>query len=121
MSLRYLIDECTISGELREAIDHISSINRLPVDFVCVGDEGAPGFGTQDPDLVSWAVEHDRAIVSFDSNTLIGHYYRVAAVLNPPPLLIRQRGAGIGDIAEYLVLAAHAFGEEKYGQVLYFP
>ena len=121
MSLRYLIDECTIAGDLRNAIDRLSSINRVSVDVVWVGDAGAPGFGTLDPDLIAWAIEHDRAIVSFDSNTLIGHYYRVTEAANPPPLLIRRKGAGIGEIVEYLILAAHVLGESEYGQVLYFP
>ncbi|HZW30916.1 MAG TPA: hypothetical protein VFF52_09435 [Isosphaeraceae bacterium] len=65
MSLPFLIDEDTRDDALWDAIR--------------VGDEGAPGLETLDPDVLGWSVQTGRIIVSRDASTLIAeHDERVA-------------------------------------------
>lgn len=122
MPLRLLIDECSIHRALLRAIEHISAAENVRVDVVCVGEAGAPPRGTLDPELIQWSIAFDRAIVSHDTNTMIGHYYRVLnSGQNPPPLLIWNSRMVIGEMAEALVLAAVAYGASDYGRVIWLP
>lgn len=126
MSLRFVIDECSVANELRMAIAQSSAAYNVSVDIVWVGDDDAPDGGTLDPELLEWAYENDRAIVTNDRNTLVGIYVdfvRQTVVDDrplPPPLFTRTV-ASVGEIAEWIVIGSQILGEEVYGQWIPIP
>jgi len=122
MPLGLLIDECSFRRDLLHAIQDRAKRERVSVDFICVGDAGGPPRGTSDPALVEWSITLDRALVSDDKNTMIGHYYRIVETgCSPPPLMIRRSRAAVGATAEALVIAALVYGRSEYGRVFWLP
>lgn len=122
MALCLLIDECTIQRDLLRAIESFCTKENVRVDVLCVGDVGGPAPGTLDPELIQWSIRLNRAIVSHDTNTMIGHYHQaVKAGQIPPPLFIRRSRSGIGELAEAVVMAACVYGPPDYGRVIWIP
>lgn len=122
MPLGLLIDECSFRRELLHAIQNHAMRESVSIDVLCVGDTGGPPRGTLDTELIEWSIRLDRALVSDDRNTLIGHYYRfVEAGRYPPPLIISRLRAGIGATAEALVIAAFVYGRSEYSRVFWLP
>jgi hypothetical protein len=68
MPVRFLLDE-NLSPRLRRAI----KLAYPEIDVIRVGDEGAPPFATQDPDLLIWCDTHRRLLVTNDRTTMPRH------------------------------------------------
>jgi hypothetical protein len=109
MPLRLLIDEDSIDRRLWNAIQqHNATSPGESLDVLRVGDEGAPRLGTLDPNLVQWAIQNQRIIISIDFNTLIAwHDDCVSKGQATPGLLIIRPGATIPAVVESLVLISH--------------
>jgi hypothetical protein len=109
MPLRFLIDEDTRDGALWDAILRYNlAAPDWAIDATRVGDEGAPGLGTLDPDVLDWSVKSGRIIVSRDASTLIAEHDEVVARgTRTPGLLIVRKGFSIPEIVEYLSLVSH--------------
>ena len=76
---------------------------RPSFDLVRVQDEGLAD--AADPDLLEWAAQNDRIILTHDRNTIVGFAYdRVAAGKPMPGVLIVDGAAPLGAIIEDLIL-----------------
>lgn len=118
MPLKFLIDEDSRSEALWNALDSLNGAGSgPPVDFVRVGDVGCPILGASDTEVIVWASNNERIIVSQDKRTLIREFYVLADSGIPTcGLFIIRPDARIQDIADYLFLAAHVMQESEIRQ-----
>jgi hypothetical protein len=118
--LRFLLDE-NLRGVLLEAVHVQSQRVQLPVDIVQVGDRDGPRLGIKDPALLIWAESRNRIIISADKNTLI-HLLNehVKNGRHSPGLLVLAKRFNVGQVAEELLLIAHAGGPEEYSDRVCF-
>lgn len=109
MPLQFLIDEDMRDGALWDAIHrHNATAPDWAIDAIRIGDGGAPGLGTLDPDVLDGSVRTGRIIVSRDASTLIAaHDQMVAQGIWTPGLLIVRKGFSIHEVVEYLSLVSH--------------
>lgn len=80
--------------------------------------------GTKDPALLELAERQDRALITYDRNTMTRHCRdRLnAGKLNPGVFILRQDEAAIGAIIESLLLVWSASQAEEWrNQVVYLP
>jgi hypothetical protein len=123
MPLRYLIDECSIGRNIIRAIQrHNSADAANKIDFVRVGDGGAPATGSQDDFIVQWSASNGRTIVSRDANTLIAtHTQFVAAGNASSGLLILRPGLTAVEIVEWLALLSMEDAESFASTTQFLP
>jgi hypothetical protein len=116
MPLSFLIDEDTRDGALWDAIQrHNVESPDWAIDAIRVGDEGAPGLGTLDLDVLDWSVKTGRIIVSRDVSTLIAEHNEFVARSNwTPGLLIVRKGFSIPEVVEYLSLVSHVGEADEF-------
>ncbi len=122
MPLLFLLDEDTRDNSLVNAIEqHNVDQPSEPLDVLRVGDDGAPPTGTQDPDLIEWAVLANRLIISQDRNTLIDEHDRyVAAGHQTPGVLMVLPRTTIAELVKSLALIAHYSEPEEWQNLVRF-
>jgi hypothetical protein len=123
MPLRYLIDECSIGRNIIRAIQrHNATFDSDKIDFVCVGDGGAPATGSEDDVIVRWSALNGRTIVSRDANTLIAtHTQFVVAGNASSGLLILRPGLTAVEIVEWLALLSMEDAESFASTTQFLP
>lgn len=97
-------------------------LRRLPtLDLVRVPDVGLGE--ADDPDILSWAANEGRIVLTHDAATFIGFAYeRVAAGLAMPGIIEVRQSLPIGNVIEDLLLLIGASREDEWlGQVVYLP
>jgi Domain of unknown function (DUF5615) len=79
--------------------------------------------GILDPELLEWATQNDRILVTADVNTLIGFAYeRIQKGTHTAGVLVLKRGTSIGEaIHELELLQAVGEQEEFANAVWYIP
>jgi hypothetical protein len=95
---------------------------RVPeIDLVRAEDEGLDR--AKDPDLLAWAAENDRIVVSHDRQSMIGFAYeRVAQGLPMPGLFVVKQGVPIGELIEDLLILLLCSAEREWeNQVVFIP
>ncbi len=108
MSLAYVLDE-NQRGPLWRAIQTQNALGTYPLDAVRVGDGGGLPLGSPDPELILWAEQHARIIVSFDRTNLpLDLANHLNAGHHSPGLFLIRRSAHIQEIMNFLVIAAYA-------------
>ena len=104
MALRFLLDE-HLRGPLWQGIQHRNAAGVDVLDVLRVGDSLAPALGTTDPDLLIWAEQQGRILVSEDRKTMPGHFIdHLQAGRHSPGVFILLRGWTIPDLIDALVL-----------------
>lgn len=68
MKVRFLLDE-NLSPRLKLALHRMEPL----IDVLCVGDPGAPGFGTLDPEILIYLERHQRLLVTNNRVSMPGH------------------------------------------------
>lgn len=123
MGLRYVLDENCCSRSLLGAIlKHNSTSGAPPVDLVYVGGPHAPPKGASDLDLLLWAADHGRMIVSKDRKTLIAaHSQHVNAGNVTPGLIILGRRLATAEIVDWLDLLSEGNPASFASSVLFLP
>jgi len=114
--LRFLADE-NLKGDITRGLSR-----REPgLDLVRVQDVGL--LGTQDPEVLAWAAEHGRILLSHDLATIPDFAYeRIAASVSMPGVFVVPRRLSTRQaIEEILLLAACSEPSEWAGRVLYLP
>jgi hypothetical protein len=100
--------------------DIVRGLRRRSPDIDLVRVQDALALGTPDPDVLAWAAQENRVLISNDRNTMIGFaYQRAASGDSVPGLIITSNDQAIGDL---LFLAEHLTEEEMRQQlVIYLP
>src|SRR5436190_24343346 len=87
---------------------------RPTFDMVRVQDSGLAQ-DTPDPDILEWAAQNDRIVLTHDRNTMVGFARdRVAAGLPMPGLIVVDNTASIGRIITDLLLIDDATGHAEW-------
>lgn len=114
--LKFLVDE-NLDRKIVRGL-----LRRNPtLDIVCVPDVGLTG--CDDPTVLEWAAQENRALLTYDVNTIPRFAYeRIQAELPMPGVVEIDDSAPIGKIIEdILLLAECSFEGELEGQVAYLP
>jgi hypothetical protein len=113
---RFLVDEDFDNDILRGVL------RKMPhMDVVRVQDVGLSG--RDDPDVLEWAADAGRAVLTHDIRTMKRHAYaRVTAGERMPGLFAVSQSMAIGQAIEKILLIAECSrGEEWEGQVRHLP
>ncbi len=97
------------------------------MDVARAPEAGLPG--SADPEVLAWAAEAGRALLTHDANTMTRHAYERAGrgdampgVLVVPQIGVPPRNMSVGyAIEEILLFAQYSEPGEWEGQVLYVP
>jgi hypothetical protein len=95
---------------------------RMPgLDIKRVQDAGLAG--VDDPNVLSWAADEGRIVVTHDKRTMIGYAYeRVETGLFMPGLFAIKLYAGIGQVIEDMVMIIEGSTVDEWnGKVEYIP
>ncbi len=90
------------------------------IDFQVL--QGALPEGTRDPEVLAFAAEHDRVLVSHDVNTMPRHFREFTRARTSPGLILIPQRLGIGTAIEELLLVWECNDAKDFSnQVLYLP
>jgi hypothetical protein len=109
MPLQFLLDENLRGGGLWQAIQQHNAAGAIPIDAIRVGDPPDLPLGTPDGQILSWAEQAARILVSFDRKTLSGHLANhLKAGNHSPGVFLLRPGSSIPQIVFHLELATAA-------------
>ncbi len=122
MALAYVLDE-HLRGPLWRAIRRHDPKTSDVINVARVGDSDTPPLGTLDSDLLLWAEEAGRVLVTFDERTMPQHLQEhLAAGHHLPGLFVIRPRQNLKDIVEFLLFAAFASDEsEWHDRIVYIP
>ena len=108
MALRFLVDE-NLRGRLWSAIERHNARGEYVIDAVRVGDVDDLPLGVQDPDILLWAEQEDRILVTSDRSTMATHLqsHHEAGHHSPGVFSVPQM-CSLREVVEFLALAAYA-------------
>ena len=91
------------------------------LDIVRIQDTGLSG--AEDPEVLEWAAQEDRVLLTHDVRTITRYAYeRVDSGMRMPGVVEVGRSVSIGLAIEDLLLLAECSAEGEWeGQVLYLP
>jgi hypothetical protein len=123
MQLRYVLDEnCCSRSFIKALLKHNAARGAAAVDFVYIGGPHAPPKGTADLELVRWAADHGRIVVSRDRKTLIAAHSQYVNAGNPTPgLLILGRWLMTAEIVDWLDLLSEQNPASFASSVQFLP
>jgi predicted nuclease of predicted toxin-antitoxin system len=111
-----LASDADVHGEILRGLRR-----RLPeIDLIRVQD--ALPEGTPDPEILAWAANESRVLITNDRNTMVGFaYQRVAAGEPVPGVLATTNNQSIGSaIDDILTIAMYMSEDELSNQVVVF-
>ena len=107
MPLSYVLDE-NLRGPLWSLFLRHNRARDYPVDVVRVGDGDTVPLGTKDAELLQWAEDEGRILISKDLRTLSAHLAaHLAMGRHSPGVMTLKKAAPLREILEFLVLAAY--------------
>ncbi|GGN01271.1 hypothetical protein GCM10007092_14120 [Thermus composti] len=114
--MKLLLDENVETALLRGLLRRRPGTDVLRVVDVGLG-------GRSDAEVLAWAAERGRVVVSKDRATMgLEAIRRLEAGAPMPGLILVRRGAGLGQVLEDLLLILEAAQEgELEGRILYIP
>src|SRR5262245_36674214 len=121
MALLYLLDENLRGGALWHALQRHNALGANPIDVVRVGDPPDLPCGTPDPQVLLWAEQRGRVLVSFDVTTMPGHLAgHLAAGQRSPGVFLILPGHRVHELVDELVLRAHTSPDGFYADRIDF-
>src|SRR5438876_8684909 len=108
MPLSFVLDE-QLRGPLWNAILRHNARGSYPLDVVRVGDEPLLPLSALDPEVLLWAEQHGRILITEDKRTMPGHLTaHLAAGRHSPGILLVSLGCTVPRALSFLVAAAYA-------------
>jgi hypothetical protein len=116
MSVLFLSDEDFDNDILRGVLHRNAELDVLRVQDVGLS-------GADDPDILEWAAEHGRVLLTHDVSTMKTHALtRVRGGLAMPGVFVANQSAPIGKvISDILLIAECSLKDEWEGQIRYLP
>jgi hypothetical protein len=114
--VRFLADEDFDNNIIRGVIRR-----RRDVDIVRVQDVGLSG--RHDPEVLAWAADEGRILLTHDVSTMKTHAFaRIAQGLSMPGVLAVSQSLGVGQAIDEILLVAECSLEGEWeGQVRHLP
>jgi hypothetical protein len=118
MKLRFLIDE-NVNRAIQRQLRRIQP----DIDILSIGDPGAPGAGTSDPEILIWIEENGYVLVTENRSTMPYHIAEHhASGRQFPGILWLRPAVGIGQVIEELLLIwATSEAEEFRNRSFFIP
>ena len=114
MAFRYILDE-HLRGPLWRAILWHNSTGVYPLDVVRVGDPADLPLGSGDPELMVWAEQEQRILVTHDPDTTPTHLAdHLAAGRHSPGVFMIRPHSTLPQIVSFLRDAAYASEAEEW-------
>jgi hypothetical protein len=115
--LRFAADE-NFNGDILRGV-----LRSLPSFDVVRVQDAQEVAGAPDPDVLQWAAQEGRVLITHDVSTLVGFAYeRVESRLNMPGVMVVSDELGIGEAVDLILLVVGATDETDWdGQVRYLP
>jgi Domain of unknown function (DUF5615) len=102
--MKFVFDE-HIDPRIARGLQRLTTIDIVEVRIALTG--------IPDPELLEWATQNDRILVTADVNTLVGFAYeRIQRGAHTSGVLVLKRGTSIGEAIRELELL-HAVGEQE--------
>jgi hypothetical protein len=122
MALAYVLDE-HLRGPLWWAIQRHNARGSDTIDAVRVGDSEYLPLGISDPELLRWAEDAGRILITFDEQSLPGHLAdHLRAGRHSPGVFTIRPAVHLPDLVEFLVLAAIASEPHEWqDRIAYVP
>lgn len=122
MSLAFLLDE-HLRGPLWWAIIRHNERRPNEIDAVRVGDSDAPPYGAGDPEILAWAEQADRILITLDGHTMPVHLAdHLRAGRHSPGVFMIRTSTHLPDIVEFLALASTVSEPSEWrDQIVYIP
>ncbi|HET6248327.1 MAG TPA: hypothetical protein VFE47_11560 [Tepidisphaeraceae bacterium] len=122
MPLRFLLDE-HIRRTMWSAILRHNFRSQDVLDVARVGAEGAPRYGTLDPELLIWSEAEGRILLTEDKSTMPAHLGdHLARGNHSPGVMMLRRGVFLSDLTEFLCLATYASEPGEWeDRITYIP
>jgi hypothetical protein len=116
MTIRFLAD-----ADLNQAIVTGVRQRETALDFMTATEANLEGHG--DPDVLEFAANHGRILVSHDTSTMPVHFSaRLRSGRTSPGIFLARQRASVGQIIEALLLVWSASSPEEWaGQIHYLP
>jgi Domain of unknown function (DUF5615) len=118
MAIKYLMDENVIPA-------YTKHMRRRRPDLVIwvVGEIGAPGLGTLDPEILIWCEEYDFILVTNNRKSMPGHLRdHIALDRHIPGIFLLNPELSIGqNIDELLLIADGSLDGEYQDQIIHLP
>jgi Domain of unknown function (DUF5615) len=112
-SIRFVLDE-DVPAAVWQAVQDHNARGAYPLEVVQVGRLAALPKGTRDADLLIWAEQEGRVIVSRDRKTMTGHYAdHLSAGRHSAGVLIISP-TRMDDLIAQLALIAHTDGPSDW-------
>ena len=116
MKPRFLIDE-----RVNRAIQRQLRRIQPDIDVLSIGDLGAPGAGTPDPEILIWIEENGYILVTENRSTMPNHIAEHhASGRQFPGILWLRPSAGIGKVVEELYLIWVTSEAEEFRNCSFF-
>lgn len=114
MKLRYLLDE-----NLSQRVALTIRRHYFELDVLRVGDEGAPAFGTLDPEILIWLEENQRTLVTDNRKSMPGHLVdHYAAGRHHWGLFLVSKNAPLRVLADALYMYWDASEAEQWADLV---
>jgi len=122
MPVAFVLDE-NARGPLWIAIRAHNQGGAYPIDAVRVGDRPGLPLQISDPEILAWAEQAGRILLTYDESTMPGHWIdHLQAGHHSPGVLIIREKVSLREIVEGLVLLAYASDPSEWSDRLeYFP
>jgi hypothetical protein len=116
VTVRFLADE-----DIRPAVIQGLHSREPAIDILDVKSAGLRG--TKGAALLELAAEQDRILITYDRNTMTGHFWdRVASGKSPGVFIVPQDEPALGAIIDWLLLVWTASQAEEWrDQITYVP
>jgi len=109
MPLKLLLDENLRHESIWSAILNRNLTSKLTLDVVRGGDEGMPALSTTDDELLAWAANNDRILVSLDERSLpVELKRRREAGQNSPGVIFLRKQLGTMEVVDLFELITYA-------------
>jgi hypothetical protein len=122
MPLRYLIDE-NLRGPFWTSLLRLNAQGALPIEIACVGQPGAPGLGSLDAEILTWAEQEGYVVVSSDAKTMpraLAMHLRSGR--HVPGIFLIHLPGSIPKLTEALLYYATGSKEDEWSdQLVYIP
>lgn len=122
MPLEFVLDE-HYRGPLWQAVLRHNLNGAYPLEIVRVGDLPDLLLGTRDPELLVWAEQQARILVTEDRRTMPRHLHNHLLVGHHSPGVFMTRiDSRCRELVEYLILATYASEPGEFADVItYIP